>query len=64
MDIAAIYEEMTDGERCHMANKLYKEGFVAIKAQKELDTLQREFDIVDSACSFWKDTAIDLGYEE
>ena len=26
--------------------------------------LQREFDIVDSACEFWKETAIELGYEE
>lgn len=26
--------------------------------------LQREFDIVDSACDFWKQTAIELGYEE
>ena len=28
------------------------------------DTLRREFDILDGACDFWKETAIQLGYEE
>ena len=34
------------------------------KLKTQLSTLQREFDIVDSACDFWKQTAIELGYEE
>jgi hypothetical protein len=36
----------------------------SVNASLREDTLQREFDIVDSACDFWKDQAIELGYNE
>ena len=29
-----------------------------------IDELSREFEILDSACDFWKQEAIDRGYEE
>ena len=58
------FEGMNEGARCHMANKLYKEGYAPIKMQSYCDELeaklaevQREFDIVDSACDYWKDMA-------
>ena len=34
------------------------------KSEDELAELSREFDILEGACDFWKETAIDLGYEE
>jgi hypothetical protein len=36
----------------------------ADELQAQLTELQREFDILDNACDFWKDTAIELGYKE
>jgi hypothetical protein len=58
------FDTMSEGERCHMANKLYKEGVVPIKQQQADEVSLREFTTVDEACDFWKDTAIELGYEE
>ena len=63
-DIGMLFEDMTEGERCHMANKLYKEGYLAIKAQQGLDELLRELEILEGACDFWKQEAIDRGDEE
>ena len=34
------------------------------EAMKELKVVHREFDILEDACDFWYDTAIELGYEE
>lgn len=58
------FEGMTEGERCHMANKLYKEGYLAVKARKAIAELVEESRILDGACDFWKETAIELGYKE
>jgi len=63
-DIGMLFEDMSEGERCHMVNKLYKEGYMAVKARAAIDELSREFEILDSACDFWKQEAIDRGYEE
>lgn len=63
-DVDDIYRQMSEGARCHMANKLYKEGYMAVKARAAIDELSREFEILDSACDFWKQEAIDRGYEE
>jgi hypothetical protein len=63
-DIGALFEDMTEGERCHMANKLYKEGYMAVKARAAIDELSREWDILEGACDFWQQEAIKLGYEE
>ena len=63
-DIGALFEDMTEGERCHMANKLYKEGYVPVRVQKGWEDSQREWDILEGACDFWKQEAIELGYEE
>jgi hypothetical protein len=35
-NVAEAFESMTEGERCHMANKLYKEGYVALKATQAI----------------------------
>ena len=37
MDLQIIFDAMTEGQRCHMANKLFKEGYVPIKLQKQLN---------------------------
>jgi hypothetical protein len=34
--VAEAFESMNEGERCHMANKLYKEGYVALKATQAI----------------------------
>ena len=60
-----IFEGLSEGDRCHMANLLFKEGYVANKVTQQLEDAaetKREFDIVDSACDYWKKTARDLGY--
>jgi hypothetical protein len=36
----------------------------SVNASLREHTLQREFDMVDSACDFWKDQAVKLGYNE
>ena len=38
--IEEIFEGMTDGEKCHMSNKLYKEGYVPLKLTSELEYLR------------------------
>ena len=63
-DIGMLFDGMSEGERCHMVNKLYKEGYMAVKARAAIDELSRAFEILDSACDFWKQEAIDRGYEE
>tara|TARA_R110000772_G_scaffold74167_2_gene161629 strand:+ start:712 stop:930 length:219 start_codon:yes stop_codon:yes gene_type:complete len=63
--VREIFEGLSEGDRCHMANLLFKEGYVASKVARQLAEAaenQREFDIVDSACDYWKQTAEDLGY--
>lgn len=37
---------------------------IAALADEEETELEREFRILDEACDFWKQTAIDLGYKE
>ena len=32
-----VFNAMSEGERCHMANKLYKEGYEPIKMRQKLD---------------------------
>lgn len=32
--------------------------------EAQLDEVHREFRIVDEACAFWKEQAIELGYDE
>lgn len=64
-DMRELFDEMSEGERCHMVNLLYKEGYVPTKMQKLVEDLaecSREFDIVDSACDYWKKAAEDLGH--
>lgn len=64
-DVRTIFESLSEGERCHMVNLLYKEGYVPAKMQKLVEDLaecRREFGIVDSACDYWKKAAEDLGY--
>ena len=64
-DMRGSFDEMSEGERCHMVNLLYKEGYVPVKLIKLLEDAEetkREFDIVDSACDYWKQTAEDLGH--
>jgi hypothetical protein len=68
-DVDEVYESMGEGARCHMSNKLWKEGYRSPKATDrdlaaDVARLQREFEILDSACDFWHDTAMQLGYEE
>ena len=76
--IEEIFEAMSEGERCHMVNKLNKKGYqpqklvVALREaeerveelEEEARELDRQFDIVSDACDFWKEEAIDRGYEE
>jgi hypothetical protein len=64
VDVNEVFEEMSEGERCHMANKLYKEGYVPLRVTQDNVTLEREWDILEAACEFWKDEAIRRGYEE
>jgi hypothetical protein len=64
LGVNECFEAMSEGERCHMANKLYKEGVRPIKQQQSDDIAMREWNIMDEACDYWKVQAIDLGYEE
>jgi hypothetical protein len=62
--VASVFEAMDEGERCHMANKLFKEGYIPIR-QQNIDAAEtREWDILESACDFWKDEAVQRGYQE
>jgi hypothetical protein len=64
LGVNECFETMSEGERCHMANKLFKEGYVPIKqAQADEDTT-RTLEILEGAADFWKDEAICRGYEE
>jgi hypothetical protein len=62
--VGEIFDSMDEGERCHMANKLFKEGVVPIKQQQADEVSAREWDILEGACDFWKATAIDMGYDD
>jgi hypothetical protein len=57
-----VFAEMSEGERMHMVNKLNKEGYVGAKQLTKDATDLREWDILENACDFWKETAEDLGY--
>ena len=46
-----IFEGLSEGDRCHMANLLFKEGYVANKVTQQIEDAaetKREFDIVQS----------------
>ena len=58
--IGELFDEMTEGQRCHMMNKLYKEGY----RSPRMDHSVKEWDILEDACTFWKREAINRGYEE
>lgn len=48
-----IFEGLSEGDRCHMANLLFKEGYIANKVAQQLEDAaetKRKFDIV--ACDF------------
>ena len=62
--IEELFDAMSEGDRCHMVNKLNKEGYQPQKLVKALAEQERIFDIVSDACDFWKEEAIDRGYEE
>ena len=34
------------------------------KLKAEAEEHKREWDILEGACTFWKDTALELGYQE
>ena len=34
--VREVFEALNEGERCHMANLLYKEGYVALKATQAI----------------------------
>ncbi len=61
MDSKTLLEELA-------AQLSYKEVAKLLTDRLELEgrlaELQREFRIVDEACEFWKDTALDMGYPE
>jgi hypothetical protein len=59
-----VFAALSEGDRCHMTNLLYKEGYRAAKQIKAAEVLAREWVILDEACDFWKQEAIDRGYEE
>jgi hypothetical protein len=62
--VGEAFEAMDEGERCHMANKLFKEGYIP-KRQQAVDAAEiREWDILESACDFWQAEAIARGYQE
>jgi hypothetical protein len=62
--VGEIFEAMGEGERCHMANKLFKEGYKAVKQTQHDAEEVREWIILEDACEFWKAEAIDRGYQE
>jgi hypothetical protein len=64
LGVNECFDAMSEGERCHMANKLYKEGVVPIKQQQADEVSAREFRMVDDAADYWKEEAIRLGYAE
>ena len=43
---------------------LYYKRIECEQLLERIEVLEREFDIVDNAAEFWKDTAIDLGYDD
>jgi hypothetical protein len=59
-----VFAALSEGDRCHMANLLFKEGYIPKRQQAVDAAYTREFDILEGACDFWKQEAIDRGYEE
>ena len=62
--IQELFDAMSVSDRCHMVNKLNKEGYQPQKLVKELEEQERIFGMVSDACDFWKQEAIDRGFEE
>jgi len=60
-----LYDSLSTREKWKMVNRLYKrDEILATKAFNQMENLQREFDILEGACDFWKQEAIDRGYKE
>jgi hypothetical protein len=64
MTMRELFEGMSEGDRCHMANLLFKEGYKAVKQTQHDAEEVREWIILEDACEFWKAEAIDRGYQE
>ncbi len=65
LELSELVANMTQGQKVHMANHLWKHHQIGPqKLLKSLEDTERESRILDGACDFWKQEAINRGYEE